>query len=290
VAIAAVILMAGTAARAAQPSPLGMPGSDNAKPIGIESENGIEWQQNNHVYIARGHATATRGEDKVSADTLSAFYRPADNAHPTAAKNGSGFPLASGGSTQIYRLDAQGHAVFTTPGQTMTGDHAVYDVDNASLVVTGKDLKIVTPRDTITARDSLEWYDQKQLGVARGDAVAIRGDRRVRGDVLTARLEKQPDGQSRISRIDVTGNVMISTPGQIARGDAGVYNVDTGVATLSGHVRLTRGDNELRGKYAVVDLNTNVSRLLARPPGGAQVAGQHERVEGLLVPRKAEGQ
>ena len=166
----------------------------------------------------------------------------------------------------------------------MTGDHGIYDVDSAVLVMTGKGLKIVTQRDTITARDSIEWYDQKQLGVARGNAVALRADRRVRGDVLTAQVEKQANGQSRVSRIDANGNVLVSSPGQIARGDAGVYNLDTGIATLTGHVRLTRGENELRGRYAVVDLNTNVSRLLSAPPG-PQVAGRDGRVEGLIVPR-----
>ena len=138
----------------------------------------------------------------------------------------------------------------------------------------------MTPRDTITARDSLEWYDQKQIGVARGNAVAVHGDRRVRGDVLTAQVTKQANGPSRISRIDANGNVIVSSPGQIARGDAGVYNLDTGIATLTGHVRLTRGDNELRGRYAVVDLNTNVSRLLAAPPG-AKVAGDERGSKGL---------
>lgn len=257
---------------------------DNAKPVGIEAENGIEWQQNNHVYIARGNAKATRGDDTVIADELRAYYRPTGDAQPAATKQGSDDPL-SGGASQIYRLEADGHVRFKTPAETLTGDHAVYDVERAVLVVTGKNLKLVTQRDTITARKSLEWYDQKQYGVARGDAVVVRGDRRVRGDVLTARVEKQANGPSRISRIDANGNVMVSAPGQIARGDAGVYNLDTGIATLSGHVRLTRGENELRGRYGVVDLNTNVSRLLSEPPD-TRVAAGSARVEGILVPRK----
>ena len=260
---------------------------DNAKPIGIEAQNGIEWQQNNHLYIARGHATATRGDNKVTADTLTAFYRP-DPAHPPAVTKAGNDPTA-GGSTQIYRLEAHGHVIFTNPNEIMTGDDGVYDIDSATLVVTGKGLKIVTPRDTITARDSLEWYDQKQIGVARGNAVAVRADRRVRGDVLTAQVEKQANGQSHISRIDASGNVLVSSPGEVARSDVGVYNLDTGIATLTGHVRLTRGDNVLRGRYAVVDLNTNVSRLLSAPPG-SQVAGSDTKVEGLIVPRpKQEG-
>jgi lipopolysaccharide export system protein LptA len=281
-ALAAALVV--TLAAAGPPQTPSLATSNNGKPIAISAENGIEWQQTNRVYIARGSATATRGDDTVTGDTLEAFYRPTAGAPQPAPSAQKSDPLSSSGSTEIYRLDADGHVVFTTPSDTMFGDHAVYDVDKSVLVVTGKDLKIVTPTDVITARDSLEWFDQKQLGVARGNATATRGDRVVRGNVLTAKVEKQPDGSSKISRIDASGNVTVSSPGQIARGDAGVYNLDTGIVTLTGRVRLTRGDNELQGRYAVVDLNTNVSRLLPGPPNARLLAGG-PRVEGLIVPR-----
>ena len=135
-----------------------------------------------------------------------------------------------------------GNVRIATETQTVYGDHAVYDVDRTLLVVTGKNLKLETPRDTLTARDSLEWYDDKQLAVARGDAVAIREGKRLRGDVLTAAVVKPPNEASHISRVDAQGNVLVSSQDQIARGDAGVYNVDTGIATLdrTGHAHPRR--------------------------------------------------
>jgi len=279
----------------AQSSNLGhLTGDDSGKPISIEAEQGIEWRQNDRLYVARGNAKATRGQNSVRADTLYAYYRPTAQsqlasaashapAAPTKRDGGSGF---ADGSTEIYRMEADGHVIFETPTQTAYGDHAVYDVDQALLVVTGKNLKLVTPRDVVTARDSLEWYDKQQLAVARGDAVAVREIKTVRADVLTALVEK-PEGQpSHISRVDAQGHVMVSSPDQIGRGDAGVYNLDTGIATLTGNVTLTRGENELRGQYGVVDLNKNISRLLSAPPS-AQLTGVHPpRVEGLLVPRQ----
>jgi lipopolysaccharide export system protein LptA len=285
-------------AEAQQANALGLAGGDNSnKPVNIGAENGIEWQQNNKVYIARGNAKATRGDDTVNADTLYAYYR---NAQPQQASAAS--PQLRGnspsdqqspfdnGSTQIYRIEAEGHVVFTTPTQTAYGDHAVYDVDQALLVVTGKNLKIVTPQDIITARDSLEWYDQKQIGVARGDAIATRQGpehKSIRGDVLTAEVTKPENQPSKISKVNAQGHVILVSEDQIARGDSGVYNLETGIATLSGHVSLTRGDNDLRGQYAVVDTNTNVARLLAAPPS-AQVTGPRPRVEGLLIPRQGQ--
>src|SRR5262249_18354581 len=148
----------------------------------IQAENGIEWQQNNKVYIARGNAKAIRGDDTVTADALYAYYRDAQQqpqanaAAPQLRGNPPGQQQSpfDNGSTQVYRIEAQGNVVFTTPTQTAYGDRAVYDIDQATLVVTGKNLKIVTQQDIVTARDSFEWYDQKQIGVARGDATVVR--------------------------------------------------------------------------------------------------------------------
>jgi lipopolysaccharide export system protein LptA len=103
--------------------------------------------------------------------------------------------------------------------------------------------------------------------------------------VLTAEVVKDQNDSSHISRIDAQGNVLVSSQDQIARGDTGVYNLDTGIATLAGRVTLTRADNELRGQYAVVDLNNNVSRLLSAPPSAKLTEGRPPRVHGLLVPR-----
>src|SRR5579884_2732595 len=50
--------------------------SDN-QPVQIQADSGIEWQQNAHLYIARGNAAAIRGPSELHADTLVAHYREA---------------------------------------------------------------------------------------------------------------------------------------------------------------------------------------------------------------------
>jgi len=278
---------------AAQGLSLGSVSED--RPIEISADAGIEWQQDEKVYIARGNAMAKRGATEVHADTLTAHYRPSKG---------------TGGDTEIYRLDADGHVTIKGERQTVVGDQAVYDVDQQIGIVTGKALKMTTATDVVTARDSLEWYDQKQIAVARGDAVAVRDVKRIRADVLTAHMTKdkgQPaagkpekaapvaaqakprnsamplaatDESSRISRVDAQGNVLVSTETDVGRGDYGVYNADSGIATLLGNVTVTRGPNTIRGQYAVMDLNNNISRMMAAPatPGTAPA-----RVEGLFV-------
>src|SRR6202000_2869454 len=57
-------------------------------------------------------------------------------------------------------------------------------------------------------------------------------------------------------------------------------NAESGIATLLGNVTVTRGPNTVRGEYAVMDLNNNISRMMAAPekPGATAT-----RVEGLFV-------
>lgn len=268
------------------------------RPVAISATSGIEWQQDARVYIARGDAIAKRGTTEVHADTLTAHYRPSKT---------------PGSDTEVYRLDADGHVVIKGETQTVTGDQAVWDVDQQTGIATGKALKLTTATDVVTAHDSLEWYDQKQVAVARGDAVAVRDNvKRIRADVLTAHMTKTKpadsksqtqankpassgaaakagtgagplgasDETSRISRVDALGNVVVSTETDVGRGDYGVYNADTGIVTLLGNVTISRGENAIRGQYAVVDLNNNVSRML---PTAAAPGAPPARVEGLFV-------
>src|SRR6266851_4786944 len=145
------------------------PPGDNP-PLQIQADSGIEWQQDAHLYIARGNAVAIRGPGETRADTLIAHYRP--------AKGGN-----IGGNTEIYRVEAEGHVTLKRDTQTVIGDRAVYDVDQAIAVITGS--------------DSLEWYDQRQVAVARGDAVAVRAGKTIKGDILTAYMTKTPPAQTK---------------------------------------------------------------------------------------------
>src|ERR1700730_12297609 len=289
---------------------LSLSGVSEDRPIEVSADQGIEGQQDAQVYIARGNAMAKRGATEVHADTLTAHYRPSKGTDGKGTDGKVSGEKETGGETEIYRLDADGHVTIKGERQTVVGDQAVYDVDQQIGIVTGKALKMTTATDMVTARDSLEWYDQKQIAVARGDAFAVRDVKVIRADVLTAHMTKDKpplaaakpdkalpaaaqtkprnaamplgatDESSRISRVDAQGHVLVSTQTDVGRGDYGVYNADSGIATLLGNVTVTRGPNTVRGEYAVMDLNNNISRMMAAPatPGAAPT-----RVEGLFV-------
>ena len=237
---------------AIQAQGVGLPGQSRDAPLEINADQGIEWQQKTQAYIARGNARAVQGEVAVHAEILTAYYRE-----------------KQGGGTSIWRIDAENKVRIVSPAQRAFGDKGVYDVDKGILVLTGN-VRMETATDRITARDSLEYWEKRNLAVARGDAIAERGENKLRADVLTAHFLKDANGKSRVRQVDAFDNIVITTPDEIVRSNRGVYDVETGIAKLTGSVKITRGTNQLNGEYAEVNLTTGVSQLFG---GGGGVRG-----------------
>ena len=240
---------------------LNMSGGPKDTPIEITADNGIEWQQDNKVFLAKGNAKAVRGNITVYADQLTAFYTE-----------------QADGKTDIYRMDADGHVRIKSTNQTARGDKAVYDVVREILVLTGHKPNLVAPGTTITASRQLEYWQAKQMAVARGDAVATKDNREVKADVLAAYFH-DIKGETKVYRVDAFDRVAVLTDRDRAFGDRGVYNVESGIATLTGSVRIERGKNQLFGCRARVNLNSGISRLFSCPGG---------RTEGRLIPNTKE--
>jgi lipopolysaccharide export system protein LptA len=269
-------------------------------PISITARDGIEWRQQQREVIARGNAKAVRQNVTVTADRLTAFYRPKSGASQPAPAQAVSAADPDTGGNEIYRVQAEGHVRIFTPTDEVLGDRAVYDMDQAVLVVTGHALRLTTPNDVLTARDTLEYWSQKHMAVARGDAVVVTNDgRRLSADTLVAYTTDAPaqPGQhspaqqqndadplaasGKLQKVDAIGNVVVRTVTDTAIGDRAVYVPDTGIARLAGKVRITRGQNQLDGSEAEVNMKTGIAQLLS---------GSHERVHGLVVPNDATNQ
>ena len=300
---AALVLTALPAGRGAQAQAINLgSGGAGGQPIEILARNGIEWDREKQQYIARGDARATQNDTTVEADVLTAYYRQGTSSR-----------------TEIFRYQAEGNVRIYTPTHRAVGDRAVFDIDTGVLVLTGNNLKMTTPSEVVTARDALEYWDRRQIAVARGNALVVTEDgRRMKGDLLTAHFVEndqkgnaapgpstqnragnppraanqqrsrpgnqaapgtQTGGSQRLEKIEAFGDVHVSTEAEIAVGDRGVYNADTGIAVLAGNVKITRGQNLLNGDYAEVNTNTGISRLLS----------DARQVRGLFVPEKESG-
>jgi lipopolysaccharide export system protein LptA len=260
-------------------------------PIEVTARDGMEWRQNEQLVIARGAARAVRGGVTIDSDLLLARYRPRGGA-PAEARPPSEGP---GGASEIWRLEAEGTVVITTATDRAEGDRAIYDMDQAVMVLTGRNLRLTSPDNVLTARDSVEYWPQRRMAVARGDAVVVtKDDKRVRADVLVAHFreapneagaprpqparpaaENAPGSDSNLEKVEAFGRVEIRTPTEVVRGDTGVYTPPNGLARLLRNVTIVRGDNTLTGCEAIVNMQTGISQLVACPG---------DRVRGIIVP------
>ncbi|EKE10172.1 MAG: hypothetical protein ACD_16C00074G0010 [uncultured bacterium] len=244
-------------------------------PIIIEAENSVVCDETMNKCVATGNALAKKGTSTIYADVLTVFF-------------------TEGKGRDITAMMADGHVVMETPSEKAYGDHAHYDVALDRVLLTGGNLKIVTSKENITARDSLEYWHAQNKGIARGKAVATFPEKEelIEADTLTAYFSpsegKKKEGKEKLSidRLEAEGNMLASSPKGFVTGDRGVYYAKNHLVEVFDNVRILQGDNIIEGGYARHNLKTNVAEMFAQPVGCSQ-SGAQKRISGIIIPKDA---
>jgi lipopolysaccharide export system protein LptA len=125
--------------------------------------------------------------------------------------------------------------------------------------------------------NEMEIIDADKQAIFRGKVDAVRGDQHIKSDIMTVFYAevKQPDGtsKSQASKLDATGNVIITTKKQTITGDWAKMDILANTLLVGGGVKLVEGKTSLRGEKLTVDLNTDRTLMT----GG--------RVKGSFVPK-----
>lgn len=223
-------------------------------PIEISADQNLEWRQKEKQYIANGNVEAVQGDAVINTDRLVADYK--ENAD---------------GKTEIWRLTATGNVRLSSQDNIVIGDNAVYLVESGQATVTGGNLKLTTPEETITARDSLTYNSQLLVAQAIGNAKIVQQDKTLSASTITANFAKDSNGKQVLRNAKATSNVRITTPDETLTGNNGFYNAKTNIAEVKGNVKIVRGPNTLEGERAEVNLKTNLSKMFAAPNQGKRV-------------------
>ena len=117
-------------------------------------------------------------------------------------------------------------------------------------------------------------------GTYSGNVIVTQGDMRLRADTVRLLIVG-----GHAEKAFANGHIVIDSPNSgTATGESGVYEVGPRIATLTGHVVLTKEKNVMRGQQLTVDLVTGVAKL------GGGVAGTHGgRVQGVFTPPPQSG-
>lgn len=116
----------------------------------------------------------------------------------------------------------------------------------------------------ITADRALEWHRNDNRYIADGNAMVKQGEMTLRGDHIAADYRDGAKGGIEIYRMTATGNVSIDNGSSTATGDVAVYEIDSGLATLTGKaLRLSAPDQVItaRDKFEY-DTNSGTFRAI----------------------------
>ncbi len=280
IGLIALVLILATPVLAAKTKPAAAPApaqkgappllTKSKEPIEISAAKSLEWNRKDHTYTAHKSAIAKQGPFQISADMLVAKYSE------TPAKGGK---AKQGGGMNIYEMTATDNVVIQDPPYTAYGDRAVYGVADMHATLTGQNLKVMTATESLTAKDSIEYFGQENRMVATGDAVAVKAPDTLKGDVLNAYFTKDAAGRTAMTKVTAKGHVTIITDKDTVYGDRGTYDIPTQKAVLTGKVKIYQGKNWLEGTRADVDMNTGISQLFADTTKGSE-----GRVTGTFYP------
>lgn len=118
----------------------------------------------------------------------------------------------------------------------------------------------------------------------RADRVVFAGNVIVKQQELTLRTARltvaysSKGGGIDIDRIDASGGVVVTSPSETARGEFAVYDLNEGLITMVGNVRLERGGSFLNGGRLTIDLDSGRAvmdgGLRGVTQGGGRVTGR----------------
>ena len=102
--------------------------------------------------------------------------------------------------------------------------------------------------------DRAEAQDRADRAIFAGNVIVKQGELTLRTARLT--LAYANTNGIDINRIDASGGVTVTSPSETAKGDFAVYDLNEGLITMVGNVRLERQGSFLSGGRLTIDLDS----------------------------------
>jgi lipopolysaccharide export system protein LptA len=137
----------------------------------------------------------------------------------------------------------------------------------------------------------LDYYDKEQKLIYTGNVVAVQGESRLKASALVIFLTPKdanaaagpPSSNNQMRRLEAAGPVTVVSKDQIGTGESGIYEKAENKAYLIGNVTLTQGSNVTKGDKLIYDLTSGQAvvtghvRSMFVPNGGAEENGARKR-------------
>lgn len=130
--------------------------------------------------------------------------------------------------------------------------------------------------------DRLEVKQQENIALFTGNVVVSQSEMSLVSDRITVfyQGERQENNSSSISRLDASGNVVMTSPTETIKSTWGVYDFAEKIITLGGDVEFSNSDGQIRSPRLQLNLTTGQITM-----DGGRVEGEgSDRVSGQFTP------
>ncbi|NBC97047.1 MAG: lipopolysaccharide transport periplasmic protein LptA [Deinococcus-Thermus bacterium] len=106
----------------------------------------------------------------------------------------------------------------------------------------------------------------QDAGSARfdGNVTIVQGSLRLNGDRVDVAYGEDETGETRVDRVEATGNVVLVDGEDAAEAERAVYTLDDGMMVMTGDVLLTRPDTAIRGDTLRLDIDAGTGVMEGR--------------------------
>ena len=243
---------------------LSLGGKDNKAPFEIEAENGVVCAQDNLSCTAFGPVVVTRGTSILKSQKLIVYFK-----------------TISDKAQEVSKLEILGDVVFSDKrgGVKATGKYGVYNAELGRFTLQGNPI-IKDNKTTLYGGNQVVFYENSQMATTHGRSTVAYEDKLIQANVIKVYFKKSQSGSLAIERLEIEGNVIISTPHEIAKAKRGVYRADIQVAELFDNVTITRKEGQISGNYGRYDMKTGQGQLYNR----VNSEYTKNRVQAILLP------
>ena len=233
-------------------------GTTQAQYITLDADKEVIWDSQAQKMSAIGNAVATKGDMKVKAARMEAYY----------AKNNTT------GKNTITEVHAYDNVIMTSPKANAYGDTLDYDVIKDEVILKGRPAKLKTEKEVITAKDNITYYPAQEKAVALGDVRATDKDNnKIFSEKMIAFFQKNEKGETIMDKVEIYDNVKIVTKDATVTADKVLYLPKIAVIKLFDNVLIDQQGNKLKGDFAETNLNTGKSRIIAGQTSQGRVSG-----------------
>ena len=146
-----------------------------------------------------------------------------------------------------------------------------------------KDHEVQNPVDI--SADRLEVKQKENIALFTGNVVVSQSEMSLVSDRITVfyQGDRAENTSSSISRLDASGNVVMTSPTETIRSTWGVYDFAEKIITLGGNVEFNNADGQIKSPRLQVNLATG---QITMDGGREERTGEPERVSGQFTPPK----